>query len=189
MFKDYRSFHQLPFCCVPATLQWVLYRRGLDILDQETIGVALGLRMPEKFAYLLSNPEVVVLPDDAPEHGTQIFTKGYTINEFFEKFAIPLSLSQQYRFNGERELNVFLRENVKTENDVIIRFHNAVFKKGKGAGHLAVVTDFDHKTSVATIGDPNPPFLKRMTLQEILRAMSGDIDGQERGMFVITSVK
>lgn len=57
----YRPFYQLPYCCVPATLQWILYRHGLDILNQESIGAELGLRLPTKGKKLFKNRQIIFL--------------------------------------------------------------------------------------------------------------------------------
>lgn len=82
--KKYRPIHQLPYCCVPATLQWILYRRRLDILDQETIGVELGLQLPERFMNLISNKKIIIKPNNFGYFGTQIEKKNILLINFLE---------------------------------------------------------------------------------------------------------
>lgn len=96
--KKYRPISQLPYCCVPAILQWILYRRKLDIYDQILIGAELGLRVPEGFLKYFDNEKIRLFSLGAKEYGTQILEEEYSINKFFEKFNIPLWISDEFHF-------------------------------------------------------------------------------------------
>lgn len=182
--KPYRPFHQLPYCCVPATLQWILYSRDLDILDQETIGVELGLRIPKRFKYLFSNKKIQFTDVDPP--GTQIFEKGYSINNFFQNFNIPLGISEEFHFQDTLELEKFVIKNLKNNKDIILRFNNQIFKSGhEGVGHFALIIKIEKKSKRVIVGDPDPPFFKKATLEDIIFSISDKIDGQKRGLFLI----
>lgn len=192
----YRPFHQFPFCCVPTTLQWILYRRGLDILDPITIGAELGLRIPEKFAKYIDEDtikagKVKIMPTetDSQNFGTQIFQPGYSINGFFQKFNIPLKMSEQFFFDNEKDLENFFLENLTDDKDIIIRFHTGIFlpNSPKYGGHFSVIADYDQPTKTVIIGDPEPPNFKETTLPQILYSISDQPDGIQRGFFVVKS--
>jgi len=184
----YKPFHQLPFCCVPATLQWVLYRRKIDIMDQETIGVALGLRIPKKFSKFFQNKKIKFIVNKSSEAGTQILKSRYSIGNFLKKFNIPLKISHLYNFKKEEDLKKFLLKNLKNRNDIILRYNNKIFKSKKysGFGHFGVIADFKEKSKKVLIGDPEPPFFKETSLKKLLFAVSNKIDGIERGFFIIS---
>ncbi len=55
----YHPFLQLPFCCVPAVLQWIFYRRGLDIGNQIEIAKELGLVLPTRFREIFADEEII----------------------------------------------------------------------------------------------------------------------------------
>jgi len=183
----YRPFYQLPFCCVPATIQWILYRHNLDIIDQEMIGYELGLRLPKKVSYFFSNPDLKYYPNNVTiQWGTQIFTKGYTINDFFKKYNIPFRISKQHYFDNKQDLRRFLINNLKNNNDIILRLNNKLLNKDKkGCGHFSLIIQYDSNNRIITIGDPNPAFYKQMTEDDILYSISDKIDGIQRGLFVI----
>lgn len=184
--KQYRPFHQLPYCCVPATLQWIFYGRGLDIMDQESIGAELGLRIPEKFSYIISNEKVKIVSDDSLELGTRIFEKGFSIPEFFQRFDIPLQFSRQYHFETEKELKNFIVGKLRSDNDVILRFHNHIFKGEKGTGHFALIVGFNEDKDKVLLGDPEPSFFKEANLKDILFSISDNVDGRKRGLFIVS---
>ncbi len=189
--NKYCAFYQLPFCCAPATLQWVMYRNGLNMIDQELIGKELGLRLPQKAKPFFSNEDLIFLPDNTSiSFGTQIFIKKFKINSFFKKYNMPLKISKQYFFKTKKGLKIFLINNLKKKNDIVLRFNNKLISSNKkGCGHLALIYSLNAHNDIVGIGDPDPPFYKTMTLNDILFSISNKIDGTQRGLFYIEKVK
>lgn len=187
MRHNYTPIPQLPYCCVPATLQWIFYRRKLPIGDQIFIGEKLGLRVPKKFMPFFKGTNVKILnPDTSIQPGTQIFTPGYTINEFLERENYTLKLSNQYQPKNEDDACVYISENIKKGLDVIVRYNSAIHN-GRSLGHFGVASDIDIQNKKIIIGDPEPPFFKMLSVSQLLEAMSGKYDGRERGLFTISS--
>lgn len=184
---NYRPFYQLPYCCVPATIQWILYRRDLDILDQESIGAELGLRLPEKGRSKFEHPQIKFLrTEPRGGYGTQIEKKRYSINKFFRSHSIPLSISEQFvpksketlidRFLLEQELN----------NDVILRYHTGIYGTEKSYGHFSLLIDYDGKNDAFTVGNPELPFFRALSTEKLLIAISDKYDGIQRGLYFVT---
>lgn len=175
----------MPYCCVPATLQWILYRKGFDILDQESIGAHLGLRLPIKCKRIFKNKDVI-FTDKEPGggYGTQIEKKKYSINNFFKKNNINLKISELVVINNKKKLKEFLINNFKNDNDIILRYNNRITTPlgQKSYGHLSVISQFDEKSNSAIIGDPEPPFFKKVSLDDIIYSISKEIDGVQRGL-------
>ena len=184
----YRPFSQLPYCCVPATLQWILYRHGFDILDQESIGAELGLRLPTKGKKLFKNRQIIFL-DKAPKSGfgTQIERKKYSIQRFFSKNGIALEISKLIVPRTKRELKKIIHEHLIKNHDVILRFNNRIFKKDgeKSYGHFSVITEFDERSERVKIGDPELPHFKTVLLDQVLFSISDKIDGIPRGLYIV----
>lgn len=191
MPTKYPNILQLPFCCVPATLQKILYRHGLDILDQELIGAELGLRLPPKGKDFFSNPKIIYLKQTPKEgYGTQIEKRRYSINTFFRRNRIPLKFSRLYHFNQEDGLNNFLVKQFQLGNDVVLRYNNAIFKRkdGKSYGHFSLLTGIDKAKKTVTISDTELPFIKQSALTDLLFATSDQIDGIKRGFYLVSRV-
>jgi hypothetical protein len=55
---------------------------------------------------------------DSKNFGTQIFEKGYSINGFFQKYNIPLKMSEQFFFDNEKDLENFFIENLNDDKDI-----------------------------------------------------------------------
>jgi hypothetical protein len=55
----------------------------------------------------------------------------------------------------------------------------------KYGGHFGVIADYDQKTKMVVVGDPEPPNFKEATLLQILLAISDKQDGVQRGFFVV----
>lgn len=186
----YRPICQLPYCCVPATLQMILYRRGMDIMTQEEIGAELGLRMPMRMRELFTDERITWLSDDSLENfGTQIRKKGCGINDFFGRHDIPLKISKLFKMKSIRDIEEFLRENLNDENDIIVSYIAWLKSKGeyKYIGHFVLAESVDYKNKILMLCDPEIPFWKKISFRDLLYQMSGEIDGRERGFHKVSS--
>ncbi|MCL5795406.1 MAG: hypothetical protein M1338_03540 [Patescibacteria group bacterium] len=170
----------MPYCCVPATLQWILHRHNLDILDQETIGAELGLCLPDKAKTIFQNKNIIFVDNDAKfPFGTQIEKKKYSINKFFKKYHVKLKISKLYYFLDINKLEKFIIKNLQDNNDIILRYHN------EKCGHFSIIASYNDKTKKATVGDPEAPFFRQLTLTQILNSTSNKFDGIKRGLYVV----
>ena len=186
---DYRPFYQKPYSCVPATMQWILYRHDLDILDQETIGIALGLRLSLKCKDLFDNKNIEYLPE-VPEggYGTQIEKEKYSIQKFFDKYSYPLTFSRMYSFEDKGKVRDFIIKHLSKGDDLILRYSNIILKDAdqKRYGHFSVIAQFNDKTNIATLGNPTLPHFINITLDQLILSTSDKIDGIQRGLYVVS---
>lgn len=178
----------MPYCCVPATLQWVLYRNGIDILDQETIGAELGLRLPTRGREFFTNKNIKYLTKEPiAGFGTQIEKGEYSIEKFLTKHKIPLTISKLIIIDQKQELKRFLCKQFKQNHDTILCYNNKELKRvgAKNCGHFSVISEFDEVLDIVIIGDPDLPHFKSATLDQLLYATSIKIDGIQRGFYII----
>ena len=188
MKNKYPFILQLPFCCVPATLQKILYRRGLDIFDQEYIGAALGLQLPMKGKDFFSHPEIIYLSKEPKAgYGTQIEKRQYSINSFFKQNKIPLVISRLCSFKHVGNLEKFITGHLRAGHDIMLRYNNIIFnrKDGKGYGHISVIADYDQGKKEVAISDTELPFIKQVSLEQLIYATSDRIDGIKRGFYFV----
>lgn len=183
--NKYRPFLQMPYCCVPATLQSVFYRRGLDILDQETIGAYLGLRVKKDHLKYFQNPKIQVV-NDGEEAMTQILKNEYSIQNLFDKLKYPLKISEEIQFSDLQEIDKFLQVKIKEDVDIILRYNNSLFQSNKkGVGHFSLISEYDDKSREVLILDPDPPFLKILKLEDLYTSISNKLDGIQRGLYIV----
>lgn len=178
----------MPYCCVPATLQWILYRRGLDIFDQEYIGASLGLRLPVKGKAFFQNKNIIFTNNEPKDgYGTQIEKEKYSIGGFFEENKIPLKISDLIIIDNKKALEELLIDNLLAENDIILRYNNIITKsRGQTSyGHFSVVCQFDKAKSLVIIGDPEPPFFKEVSLADVIYSTTKRVDGVQRGLYLV----
>jgi len=183
----YTPFYQLPYCCVPATLQWILYRRGYGIFDQIDIGSKLGLRLPKKAKKVIKNELIIYLKSEPKYgYGTQITKKKYSINNFFKRNGISLKISDLVQFKNNDELRKFLKDNLKDDSDIIIRYIKKHNFRDQDFGHFSLITKL-YRNDMVEIGDPDLPFFRKISLNNIIDLMSNKYDGVERGLYLVTS--
>ncbi len=137
--------------------------------------------MNKKIKYLQKEP--------TEGFGTQIEKVRHSIQKFFDKLKIPLTISEMYRFDSEEKLRAFLINNMSKGYDVIMRYNDAFLKREsqKSCGHFAVITEFDDKTDKVVIGDPEIPHFKKASLDQVICSISDKIDGIQRGFYIVSA--
>lgn len=68
-----------------------------------------------------------------------------------------------------------------------MRFNNQIFKGKPGVGHFAVIVGLDSKGKKVIIGDPDPPFFKKISVKKIVKAISANFDGIKRGIYLVSN--
>ncbi len=139
----YVPLTQQPYCCVPTSIQMIMYRNGIPLVPAEELGYHLGLTVPSEDAYLFSNVRVSDTPPPAG-YGTQIYNPAYEPNKIFRQLGIPLTLSQKFAddFTTEDDLIKELQKVEKDNTDALLCFNHGVIR-GKYEPHTGHVVVFD----------------------------------------------
>src|SRR4051794_40060347 len=87
----YVPFVQQPYCCVPASLHMVMYRRSMPLVAQEELGYHLGLVVPPNDGHWYWNPRISAKRPPAG-YGTQIQRAEYSPDAAFERLGVPLRM-------------------------------------------------------------------------------------------------
>jgi hypothetical protein len=140
----YIPFTQQSYCCVPTSIQMIMYRNGIPLIPAEELGYHLGLTVPPDMAHLFYEVRTAGTPPATAGYGTQIFTPGYEPNEVFKKLGIPLSFSVT-RAGELKTEDGLLRElrRVESDNtDALLCFNHGVVR-GKFEPYTGHVVVFD----------------------------------------------
>ncbi len=86
----YVPFTQQPWCCVPTSIQMVMYKQGIPLLPAEEIGYHLGLVIPPEKAHFFYNVRTSTTPPTAG-YGTRIYESEFELNVAFKNMGIPLN--------------------------------------------------------------------------------------------------
>lgn len=136
----YTTLTQQPFCCVPACIQMVLYRRGLSLLEQEEIGIDLGLTVPLENGGLFENvPTLTKPPTDTGDWGTRINIKKYDLNSFFKKRGFHLRSTYVHQ-DKIKEVPFFIASNLEQRNDILTCFrYGTLYNENVPHGHGSLI--------------------------------------------------
>lgn len=138
----YVPFTQQDWCCVPTSIQMIMYRHGIPLIPSEELGFHLGLTVPPDQTSLFYKVRTSDTPPSGAGYGTQISNPKYEPNQAFQKLGIPLSFSQLFASDiaTEEALLKELNEIEATDTDALLCFNHGVIK-GKYepfTGHVVV---------------------------------------------------
>lgn len=158
----YIPFTQQPYCCVPASLEMVLYKNGLPLLSQEEIGLELGLVVAKKDADLFSNVPAFDRPIVSSGFGTRVQDPDYGLDKLIKKYNWPFtpSLILASEIKSDQALLEQLKNAEERDDDVLI-----CYLTDNGYGHVVV---FDRLANgVIRVVDPEPNHAKWRTINPV----------------------
>lgn len=156
----YIPLTQQPYCCVPTSIQMVLYKNGLPLLSQEEIGLDLGLTVSAQEADLFYDVPAYDEPIVSSGFGTRIQDPDYGLEKLIQKREWPFELSLFLASSLQsREAFIELLTDAEAhDNDVLLCHQN-----DRGYGHVVV---FDRLTDEGVrIVDPSPSHAKWRTIE------------------------
>src|SRR5882757_10032718 len=90
----YIPFTQQESCCVPTSIQMIMYRNGIPLIPAEELGYHLGLVVHTDDGPLFYDARTADTPPVSGGFGTQIRHPEHEPNTVFRKLGIPLQFSQ-----------------------------------------------------------------------------------------------
>lgn len=159
----YVPLTQQPYCCVPASIQIIMYKLGLPLTPQEALGYHLGLVVPPEDKEVFWRVRVSHTPPSAAGYGTQIQKAQYDPNKAFQKLHISLTFSRKLidTFVTVGEVRSYLRRVEKEDQDVIACFkYGVLYDTDQTAGHASVFDHYLSNTDEVRLIDPAPRVAK-----------------------------
>jgi hypothetical protein len=126
----YIPFTQQDYCCVPTSIQMIMYRNGVPLIPAEELGYYLGLTVPPEEGHLFYKARVSVTPPSGAGFGTQIMNPEYNPDEIFPKLGIPFVFSQVLaaEIADEADLLDRLHTIEQEDSDALLCFNHGVIK-------------------------------------------------------------
>jgi len=140
----YIPFTQQGYCCVPTSIQMIMYRNGIPLIPAEELGHHLGLTVPPANEALFYDVRVSGTPPSTAGYGTQIALPKYEPNKIFKELGIPLdfTLKLASEFDNVTSLMNDLTEIEADNDDALLCFNHGVIR-GEYQPNSGHVTVFD----------------------------------------------
>ncbi len=138
----YVPFTQQTNCCVPTSLQMIMYRNNIPLLPAEELGYHLGLTVSPEESPLFYRVRTAPEPPSGAGYGTQIFRPEYEPNKIFAKLGIPLKfhLKLATELPNTKTLINTLKAVEDNNTDALLCFNHGVIRGRYEAnsGHVVV---------------------------------------------------
>ena len=169
----YLPIVQQRWCCVPACLSMIMYRRGIPLMPQEHLAYHLGLIVPKEDVHLFSKSRTGIKPSAG--YGTQIEKKQFSPNTVFPKLGIPLVMTYHpAKELDEEDLINLLVEGEQKDKDFLICFDTgALGNSKKHGGHVCVFDSINTKKKTIVLIDPSSsqPKWRTVSIADLHRGM------------------
>lgn len=183
----YSPVTEMPYCCVPAVLQMIQKRRGLEYQSQEETGYQFGLIVPAEIKHRFT--EVRVGPEPRAGYGTQTSREKFSIPNYFRKNDLPLKLTKWHTTNTH-ELRACLVESLSDGDDVIVCYNSQLLLGYGDIEHVSLVQSFDTSSEHILLVDPaaGAPKHRKVDLEKLFEVFTThDVSGKA-GLWVISSL-
>lgn len=183
--RTYKLIVEKPYCCVPATIQMILERRGLHHQSQDDIGSQLGLIVPPDMASQFSN--VRIGPEPKAGYGTQISKDEFSIQNYFKQQDIPLNV-EDFKPGNLKDLEKTLKSALANDDDIVICYDSKrLFGEGDRE-HFSLVQSIDENDHLEII-DPaiGAPPLRTTTIQKLFEVLNGHKVSNIGGIWLFSS--
>jgi len=138
----YIPFTQQSYCCVPTSIQMIMYRNGIPLIPAEELGHHLGLTVPPEDGALFYDVRISDTSPFAAGYGTQIALPKYEPNKIFKELGIPLdfTLKLAAEFDDVASLMNELTEIEAANADALLCFNHGVMRGEYqlNSGHVTV---------------------------------------------------
>ncbi|MBI3336360.1 hypothetical protein HYZ98_02215 [Candidatus Peregrinibacteria bacterium] len=169
----YIPFFQKDYCCVPACIQMILYRRNLPLFPQGTIGKAMGLVIPKDYAEAFYEDIKTSRSKKLKTYGAHSIVK--TLNSFFRRKKIDLR-SQYISPDTIGDITGFVRKNILQGNDIMVSYANHALEsircaKNNRTSHCVLIQELDGDQVTCVDPYPDNPELWETRLHHLVDSM------------------
>lgn len=177
----YVPFSQQPYCCVPTSIQMVMYRYGIPLIPAEELGYYLGLTVPKDaakfFWHMKTGKRRPSNLRPIAGYGTRIYEGKYDPNKVFKKLNIPLTMKLKplKSFKNFTEFKKYLSRLSQQDFDVLMCFHHGTLANDptRDNGHVVVLDRIYPAKEKIRFVDPtrHGPKWQIVTMRKMYEAM------------------
>ena len=190
-YSRYIPFTQQSYCCVPTSIQMVMYRHGFPLVPAEDLGYHLGLTVPPEDEHLFHKVRVTQEPPVASGYGTQIQLAEYEPNKAFQSLDIPLVFSQQLisGISSVEDLMTILQKIEADDSDALLCFNHGVIRGAyePNTGHVVVFDKIIGNKVQIVDASPRNPKWRLIELDILYSAMAQHGDDNFGGIWLLTN--
>ena len=174
--SKYPIFLQKPYHCAMACLQMVVFRHVGRVLDQEELGVRLGVKIPKSVRKYFRN-DLPELTSHNWDEGIRTTESSDALNRFFQEEGIPL-LAESFVATSEFSANLprWLAENLEAGFDLWAEYaleERRLLLPNRTYLHDSLI--ISATADSVTILDPEPKSrnIRTVPMDEFVKRMSG----------------
>jgi len=176
---NYKHLNQKASFCGPASLQMILFRRGFWV-DQEELAKKLKAKIRSK------NKDKYVLDFEVDNKDAGIPLENFSeIGGTLEECGLKAKVI----FFGDIEnLKELITENLEKGNDIIVNFHRGHYDPKKNWGHYSLISSItENEIEICDPSYEDKSYWKT-SIEDLIKAMSSETDGKERGLVIISEL-
>ena len=182
----YDPITEKPYCCVPAVLQMIQRRRGIEYDSQDEIGYQLGLIVPNEIAHMFGRVRTGKKPVSG--WGTQTSKEEYSIDNYFTSNNYPLRL-EIHGIDESEDVCEFISMKITDGCDIILCYNSwSLFGDGD-TEHVSLIQSIDTMSREVTIIDPaiRAPKIRRASSSKLFNILKNHAVSELGGLWVISS--
>ncbi len=182
----YQIITEKEYCCVPAVLQMIQGRRGLNFKTQDQIGYELGLKVPPDLVHLFEKVRTGSEPLNG--YGTQTSKDEFSIRKYFVRNNLPLKLTKVFP-TSLHELSESLLSSLRNDADVIICYNSQSLFEDGDIEHVSLIQGFHLLKNEILVVDPaiGVPKIRKAQLERLLQAITKDSISGNCGLWIVSS--
>lgn len=188
----YIPFTQQPSCCVPTSIQMIMYRNDIPLIPAEELGWHLGLTVKPERENLFYKARVSDTPPPSG-YGTQIYNSEYEPNKIFKKLGIPLTFEFKpvSGFSDDKQLADFISKIEAEDMDALLCFNHGalVDNPEKDWGHVCVFDRVLNDEIRIVDASPEHPKWRNVKISKMFGAMQKHGVAKSAGVWVFRKEK
>jgi len=164
----------------------ILYRRGIALLEQETIANELGLIVPEEDLKYFAHARTGERPSSG--YGTQIQDERYSMQKLFNKYGWELAFTRYSEIASVEELRLKLLAIQDNDNaDAMLCFdYGTLWDIKSNGGHVCIFDGLEDDTVHLIDPEQNVPKHRDTTLHQLYRAIDFHGAHNATGVWIIS---
>ncbi len=170
-------------CCVPTSINIIMYKLGIPLVSQELLGYHMGLIQDKKNKYLFWNVRTGKKPPTG--YGVWAIKGKFGIDLAFKKLKIPLKIFKYpiNDFKSREEIVLFIANAIKKDKDIMVFLRSGILNDTDSMnGHACVIDRIYPKKDIIRIIDPSATQAKwrEFKIDKFIKAVKSHPTGDGR---------
>lgn len=163
----------------------ILAKRGLPVISQDEIGWELGLIVPAEMKSEFTKVRTGSRP--RADYGTQISKPEFSIERFFDRNRLPLSITRVSPSSPEEMISTIEAVLVQ-DNDIILCFNSLLLFGDGDIEHVSLIEGLKRDSGQVTVVDPaiGAPKRRITTIAEVFETIRNHDVSDIGGLWIVS---